>query len=64
MLDEDIDGLYHLQDAINELGDYDYIVTDTAPSLSVILYNSLIAVDEVIIPVTADAYSLLGLTQL
>lgn len=64
MLDGDIDGLYHLQDAIDELGGYDYIVIDTAPSLSVILYNCLIAADEVIIPVTADAYSLQGLTQL
>lgn len=64
MLDGDIDGLYHLQDAINELSGYDYIVIDTAPSLSVILYNCLIAADEVIIPVTADAYSMQGLNQL
>ena len=64
MLDGDIYGLYHLQDAINELSGYDYIVIDTAPSLSVILYNCLIAADEVIIPVTADAYSMQGLNQL
>lgn len=69
MLDGDVEGLYRLSDAINEMNDsadtdYDYIVIDTAPSLSVVLYNSLIAADEVIIPVTADAYSIQGLRQL
>ena len=53
-----------IQDAIDELDGYDYIVIDTAPSLNVILYNSLIAADSVIIPVTADAYSLQGMKQL
>lgn len=64
MLDGDVDGLYRLSDAVSEVDDYDYIVIDTAPSLSVVLYNTLIAADEVIIPVTADAYSLQGLRQL
>ena len=64
MLDGDIDGLYHLQDAINELSGYDYIVIDTAPSLSVILYNCLIAADEVIIPVQAAYLPIKGLEQL
>ncbi|MCR5690957.1 MAG: ParA family protein [Eubacterium sp.] len=64
MLDGDIEGLYRLKDAIDELGEYEYIVIDTAPSLNVILYNSLIAADQVIIPVMADAYSLQGLNQL
>ena len=64
MLDGDVEGLYRLKDAIEELGGYDYIVIDTAPSLNVILYNCLIAADEVIIPVMADAYSMQGLQQL
>ena len=64
LLDGDVEGLYRLKDAIEELEGYDYIVIDTAPSLSVVLYNCLIAADEVIIPVTADAYSLQGLQQL
>lgn len=64
MLDGDVEGLYRLKDAIEELEGYDYIVIDTAPSLNVILYNCLIAADEVIIPVTADAYSMQGLKQL
>ncbi len=64
MLDGDVEGLYRLKDAIDDADDYDYIVIDTAPSMNVVLYNCLIAADEVIIPVTADAYSLQGLRQL
>ena len=64
MLDGDVEGLYRLKDAMEEVEGYDYIVIDTAPSLNVILYNCLIAADEVIIPVTADAYSMQGLKQL
>ncbi len=64
MLDGDVEGLYRLKDAIDDFDGYDYIVIDTAPSLNVILYNCLIAADQVIIPVTADAYAKQGLQQL
>lgn len=64
MLEGNVEGLYRLKDAVEELDGYDYIVIDTAPSLNVILYNCLIAADQVIIPVTADAYSMQGLQQL
>lgn len=64
MLDGDIEGLYRLKDAVEELEEYDYIVIDTAPSLNVVLYNCLIAADRVIIPVTADSYAVHGLKQL
>ncbi len=64
MLDGDIEGLYRLKDALAELDGYEYVVIDTAPSLNVILYNCLIAADEVVIPVTADAYSMQGISQL
>lgn len=64
ILDGDIEGFYRLKDAIEELDGYEYIVIDTAPSLNVILYNCLIAADEVIIPVTADAYAMQGISQL
>ena len=61
MLDGDVEvqavsSLLHLE--------YDYIVIDTAPSMNVILYNCLIAADQVVIPVTADSYALQGLMQL
>lgn len=64
MLDGDVEGFYRLKDALEELEGYEYVVIDTAPSLNVILYNSLIAADEVIIPVTADAYAMQGIRQL
>ena len=43
---------------------YDYIIIDTAPAMNSILHNCLIAADDVIIPVTADRYSLQGLSLL
>lgn len=64
LLDGNVEGLYRLQDALDMLDGYDYIVIDTAPSLDVVLYNCLIAADEVIIPVTADAYAMQGLSKL
>ena len=64
MLDGDVEGFYRLKDALDELDGYEYVVIDTAPSLNVILYNCLIAADQVIIPVTADAYAMQGIVQL
>lgn len=64
MLDGDVEGFYRLKDALDMLDGYEYIVIDTAPSLNVILYNCLIAADQVIIPVTADAYAMQGIRQL
>lgn len=64
MLDGDVEGFYRLKDAIDMLDGYEYVVIDTAPSLNVILYNCLIAADEVIIPVTADSYAMQGIDQL
>lgn len=43
---------------------YDYIIIDTPPTLGVLLINGLTAADYVIVPVTADRYSLQGLSQL
>lgn len=42
----------------------DFVIVDTAPSLNSILYNCLVAADDVLIPVTADRYGLQGLSQL
>lgn len=64
MLDGDVEGFYRLKDALDMLDGYEYVVIDTAPSLNVILYNCLIAADEVIIPVTADKYAMQGIDQL
>lgn len=45
-------------------GAYDFAVIDTAPTLGILTVNALTASDGVIIPMTADAYSLQGLSQL
>ena len=54
VLNNDVEGLYRLQDALEELKGYDYVVIDTAPAMNSILHNCFIAADKVIIPVTAD----------
>lgn len=43
---------------------YDYIILDTPPALSLLTINALTASNSVIIPATADLFSLQGLGQL
>lgn len=64
ILNGDPEGLYRFQDTLEELKGYDFVIVDTAPSLNSILYNCLVAADDVLIPVTADRYGLQGLSQL
>ena len=44
--------------------DYDYCVIDTSPSLGIVTVNVLTASDAVIIPLTADLFSIQGIGQL
>lgn len=56
---------YILKKAIQPIiNDYDYIIIDTPPSLDILLANALTASDQLIIPLDADRYSLIGLSQL
>lgn len=64
ILSEDVEGIYYLSDAIKSLKGYEYVVIDTAPALNEMLKSALVAADEVIIPLTADRYSIKGLSQL
>ncbi len=43
---------------------YDLIIIDTAPSLGLLTFNALAAVDQVLIPIQAEYYALEGLSQL
>lgn len=56
---------YKLKEAIEGLQmEYDYIVIDTPPALSILTINALTASNSVIIPAQADIYSLQGIEQL
>lgn len=44
--------------------DYDIILIDTPPSLGILSVNSLVAADEVLIPVQCEYYALEGVSQL
>jgi len=46
------------------LDDYDYCIIDTPPTLGILTVNALTASQSIIIPMTADAYSIQGLSQL
>lgn len=43
---------------------YDYIIIDTSPSLGLLTINSLVAADEVVIPVQAQIFAIKGMEQL
>ncbi|MCQ2507600.1 MAG: AAA family ATPase [Dorea sp.] len=56
---------YMLSEALDAISDkYDYAIIDTPPTLGILTVNALTASQKIIIPMTADAYSLQGLSQL
>lgn len=54
--------LSRLLDTIKQ--EYDYLIIDAPPSLGLLTINSLVAADEVLIPVQSEYYALEGLSQL
>ena len=56
---------YRLREALEPIrNDYDYIVIDTPPALSILTVSALTASDSVIVPAQADIFSLQGISQL
>ena len=57
--------MWILKDALDEIKDqYDFIVIDCPPSLSMLTVNALSAADTVLVPIQCEYYALEGLTQL
>ena len=54
-----------LRDAVNEVADdYDYILIDSPPSLSLLTVNGMTAAEYLILPVQTEFYALVGVAQL
>ncbi len=56
---------FRLANLLDEIkNDYDYIIIDGPPSLGLLTVNSLVAADEVLIPIQSEYFALEGLSQL
>jgi chromosome partitioning protein len=55
---------FRLRECLSETGDYDYVIIDCPPSLSVLTVNALMAADGVLVPMQCEYYALEGLSAL
>ncbi|MFC2161116.1 ParA family protein [Acidobacteriota bacterium] len=61
----EIDGHYRLRDRLNSIKKkYDYILIDTPPNLGLITLNSLVAADQILIPIQSSFLCLEGTDDL
>ncbi|MCB1325153.1 MAG: ParA family protein [Spirochaetales bacterium] len=59
-----VDAPYMLRDALQGLEDYEYVVIDCPPSLSIFTINALVAATHVVIPAQAEKFSVDGMSGL
>ena len=64
VLDRQINDPLILKNALEDLSGYDFVIMDTGPSMNMLAINALGAADSVIIPIQADRYSIMGLSDL
>ncbi len=53
-----------LRDRMKDVDDYEYVILDCGPSLSLLNMNALTYADQIIIPVSCDFLSLVGVKQI
>ena len=53
-----------LSKAFSDLGDYDFVIVDCAPTMNLINQNVLLFADELVLPISLEYMSLLGVKQL